>query len=127
MNSTPQENLQAFGELFGLDVPTRYPEDTHAFLNQIMALDSAVTPMLTRMSAPTVWFCRGLAALLALTGVRSSSLTLRNRLTLEIAIGLATIVFGLFNQSRQSIFERGYLIIGGVVVIGNALMTQAGD
>jgi hypothetical protein len=68
-----------------------------------------------------------LAALLALTGVRSSSLTLRNRLTLEIAIGLATIVFGLFNQSRQSIFERGYLIIGGVVVIGNALMTQAGD
>lgn len=124
MNVIPKENLQAFGELFGLDVPTRYPEETHALLNQFMALDSVVTPMITRMSAPTVWFCRGLATLLAFTSVSSSTLSLRNRLTLEIAIGLATIVFGLFHSSRKSFLERCYLIFGGLVMIGSALSTQ---
>jgi hypothetical protein len=125
MNATPIENLQAFGERFGLDVPTRYPEETHAFLNQIMALDSVVTPMITRMSSPTVWFCRGLATLLAFTSVTNSSLMLRNRLTLEIAVGLAAIAFALVNTARLPFLERCYLIFGGLLMVGNALMTQA--
>ncbi len=124
MNAAPTPGKQAFGEQFGISLPTRYPAETHAWLNNVMALDSAVTPMLTRMSSPTKWICRALAGLLVFTAMKNSDLDLRTRLNVEVTAGLLIIVMGVINVPRVRVLERLYLIIGGAVMIGNALMTE---
>lgn len=118
------ESMDAFAELFGLEVPTRYSEETHRLFNRIMAVDSAVTPFITGMSRTTVWFCRGLALLVAFTSLPNATLKLRNRLAIEVAVGLAIILFGLSSRSRLPFLERAYFIIGGLIMIANAGMTQ---
>lgn len=124
MNAAPTPGGQAFGEQFGIPLPTRYPAETHTWLNNVMALDSTLTPLLTRMSSTTQWICRALAGLLVLTAMKNSALDLRARLKIEVTAGLLIIVMGISNVPRVCFLERLYLIIGGVVMIGNALMTE---
>jgi hypothetical protein len=127
MQFEPAPHAQAFGELFGLEVPTRYPEETHHFINQIMAADCLVTPLILRMRFPTVWLCRALAGLLLVTGRRSNDLSLRSRLTFEVVVGLAVMITALSRRSRIRTLERLYLAFGGLLMVANALMTQDPD
>lgn len=127
INTEPDPRLQAFGEMLGMDVPTRYPEETHNFLNQVMAADCMVTPVLLRMSGPTVWLCRALAALLAMTSMRGERLSLRTRLTFELTVGVALLITALSARTRVRLLERAYLLFGAVLMIGSALMTQVPD
>lgn len=117
--------LVAFGERLGLEVPTRYDEKTHEWANLAMIADSLVTPLLTGMSPRTVWVCRALAALLALTRTHTTSVTLKQRLQIELATGIALIVLALRGEVSRRAWENLYLGIGGILMVANALMTES--
>jgi hypothetical protein len=114
----------AYGETLGFDVPTRYAPETHATFNLIMAADSLITPVLFGMSGRTVWFCRFLSGLLFVTHSNTSDLELRQRLQIEAWTGAALLVLAYQGGVTHRFFERAYLFIGGLMMIGNALMTQ---
>lgn len=114
----------AYGEILGMDVPTRYSAQDHAVFNKIMALDSLVTPALLRMSRRTLWFCRAVAGLLLLTQLDNTNLSLRHRLELEAATGLALIILAFEGTVSRRLMERLYLAFGGVLMVANSLMTQ---
>lgn len=120
----PAANKLAFGESFGIDVPTKYSGETHSVFNTVMAVDSLITPMLFNMSGRTVWLCRMLALGLLVLRSDQSNLTLRYRLELETVSGVGLIVLGFRGSVSSRLFERLYLIIGGGMMIANALMTQ---
>jgi hypothetical protein len=122
MQTVPDAHQPAFGETFGIDVPTRYPAATHHFINGIMAADSSITPTLFRMSRRTRFICRVLVALLMASRTARTDADLRRQLQLEIAAGLICLLAAVFSNIR--FLERIYLLGGGVMMIGNALMTQ---
>lgn len=124
LKTKPKPELMAFGENFGIAVPTKYSEETHALFNTIMAIDSAVTPMIFGMSGRTVWLCRLLAGALFVLRDNSTDLRLRYRLQIEVAAGVALIWLALRGSVTPWLFERLYLIIGGGMIVANALMTQ---
>jgi hypothetical protein len=115
----------AYGETLGIDVPTRYDETAHAVFAAVMAADSVVTPTLFGMSRRTRIFCRWLAALLVVTTLRQ--IPLKHRLAAEAGVGASLLVLGVYGTVSRRIFERLYLIIGGVLMLGNALMTEVKD
>ena len=125
MQTLPSADHVAFGEALGIDVPTRYPRVTHDLINAAMAADSAVTPMLLGMSRRVCWGCRLLVALLLYGRSIRTDAELRRQLESEIAAGVLCVVAALFGTRR--LFERLYLLIGAVMLIGNALMTEIGD
>ncbi len=118
------EEVMAFGESFGLAVPTKYSEQTHAAFDSIMAADCAIMPMITGMSWRTLWLCRVLALGLLVLRDPNSDLSLRYRLELEAAAGFALIILGLQGSVSPWLFERLYLMLGGGMMIANSLMTQ---
>ncbi len=120
----PIEEVPAYGETLGIEVPTRYSEDTHDYFNLLMAADSMVTPVMLRMHRRTVWLCRGLAALLVMTCRREGGPDARTRFEVEVGSGLLLLGVALGGRFTRNIFERSYLFIGGLLMIGNALMTQ---
>ncbi len=120
----PATNTPALGETWGIAVPTRYNAETHALFDTIMAVDSLLTPMLFGMSWRTIWVCRTLAGALLFLRNDNSDLSLRYELEIETAVGLALIVLGAQGNISRRLFERLYLIIGGGMMVANALMTQ---
>ena len=120
-------NVPAFGESFGLELPTKYNAETHANFNTIMAADSLLTPMLLNMSLRTKWLCRLLALALLVLRDNQGDLTLRYRLELEAVGGIGLIFLGLRGSVSPWLLERLYLIIGGSMMIANALMTQVAE
>ena len=114
----------AFGESLGFDVPTRYGRDTHAAFNAIMAVDSLLTPVVLGMSRRTVVLCQLLAGGLLLLRREDSDLTLRQRLQLEATAGVVLIVLAMRGTITRRLLERGYLFVGGVMMIANSLMTE---
>jgi hypothetical protein len=124
MNVKPTPGRRAYGEMLGLVLPTRYPEETHKLITQAMVADSSITPVLTRMSRPVVLICWGLAALLTMTGTKEGNFELKTRLQLELATGFGLICIALLNIPRVRFLERLYLLFGGVMMVANALMTE---
>ena len=121
IQAQPHPYQQAFGETFGLDVPTRYPAETHGLFNSIMAADAAITPTLLHMSRRTRLICRALAAVLLAGRARSGS-DLRQQLQLEAAVGVLLMVAAL--MGRMKFLEKAYWLIGGLLIVANSLMTQ---
>ncbi len=124
VKSEPLDNVAAFGEQFGIALPTRYPSETFAALNTLLAVDALATPWLFGMSRGTVWFCRILAGLLLLLRGDNHDLSLRNALQLQALIGLALISLSLRGGISGRFFERIYLLSGGMMMLANTLMTQ---
>jgi hypothetical protein len=120
----PFQRGTAFGETFGFEVPTQYSAEIHSSANTLMAADSILTPMVFGMSSRMVWFTRALAGVLWTFREGSSELPLRRRLEIESGIGAVLVALALRGIISRSIFERLYLLIGGVMMIGNAMMTQ---
>jgi hypothetical protein len=120
----PLENGVAFGETFGLGVPTIYTAEIHDAINVILAADSVLTPKVLGMSSRTVWFCRVMAGMLILTRSDTMNLELRQNLAFEAGAGLLLILLALRGMLSRNIFERLYLFIAGVAMVGNSLMTQ---
>jgi hypothetical protein len=116
--------VRAFGETLGLEVPTRYDEQSHSWVNTMMIADSLLTPMILGMSHRTIWTCRFLAGLLLLTRGKSDSVTLQQRLQIEAASGLLLIVLALRGTISRGFFDNAYLFIGGAIMIANSLMTE---
>lgn len=121
----PHPSEPAFGETLGLDMPTRYPAETHAFFNSLLAADASLTPVLLRMSRGTRWLCRGVATLLLVGRVPRSGSELRQQLQIELASGLLVVSIAL--TRRMKFLERCYCLIVGVLMVANSLMTQTGD
>ncbi|MHB8626303.1 MAG: hypothetical protein ACYDBJ_10945 [Aggregatilineales bacterium] len=122
MLAQPHPYQQAFGETFGLDVPTRYTAETHALFNTLMAADAAFTPALLHMSRWTRWICRALAALLLVGRASRGGPELRQQLQIEAAVGLFLIVTALTGHMR--FLEKLYCLVGGLLIVANSLMTQ---
>ena len=114
----------AFGEWLGIDVPTRYTEESHKFFNAMMVGDCLVSPMLFGMSGRTVWVCRALAGLLFITRKKTESLSLRQALQVEAATGLTLIVLAAQGTVSKRWWENAYLMFGGALMLLNALMTE---
>ncbi len=124
LRTKPKPELMAFGENYGLVVPTKYSEETHGLFNVLMAADSVATPMIFGMSWRTIWLCRALAGALFVLRDKSTGMKLRYRLQIEAATGIALILLALRGSITPWLFERLYLMIGGGMMIANALMTQ---
>lgn len=122
MLAQPHPYQPAFGETFGLAVPTRYAAETHALFNTLMAADAAFTPSLLRMSRRTRWLCRALAALLLVGRTPRSGPALRQQLQIEAAVGLLMIATAI--NGRMKFLEKLYCLIGGLLIVVNSLMTQ---
>ena len=120
----PVENGLSFGETFGLAVPTIYSAEIHDAINAIMAADSVVTPRVFGMSSQTVWFCRAVAGLLLLTRSDMMNTEMRQNLAVEAGAGLLMVFLAMRGMLTRNIFERLYLFIGGLMMVGNSLMTQ---
>lgn len=122
IQAQPHPNQQAFGETFGLDVPTRYTAETHGLFNTIMAADAALTPTLLHMSRRTRWVCRALAMLLLAGRTARTGTDLRRQLQLEAAVGLLLMAAAI--SGRMRFLEKAYCLIGGLLMLANSLMTQ---
>lgn len=120
----PAEHGIAFGETFGLALPTIYTAEIHDAVNAMMAADVALTPQILGMSSRTVWFCRVLAGMLLLTRSDMMHMELRQNLALEAGTGILLMLVGLRGMITRNLFERLYLFISGVLMVGNSLMTQ---
>lgn len=118
MTITPQ----AYGESLGFSVPTRYDEGTHNAVNLALVADSLLVPRVLNMSPITKWICRALAGLLLVT--RMDSIDVRQRLQWEVAVGLLLIGGAMTGRLSSRIFENLYLLIGGIMIVFNALMTE---
>src|SRR5438552_4461674 len=78
----------AFGETFGLEVPTRISPQIHDSMSAMLAVDALLTPSVLGMSRRMVWLCRLLAGLHLLFRSDTPDLPLRRRLELEAIVGL---------------------------------------
>ena len=125
MQAVPDTHQLAFGETIGFDVPTRYPPTTHHVINAMMAADSSITPVLFRMSHRTRRASRILAGLLMTGRNVHTDVDLRWQLQFEIAAGIICLLAAVFGRVR--FFERLYLFVGAIMLIGNAIMTQVSD
>jgi hypothetical protein len=130
-HSTPErpERLTriALGEWLGLDVPTRYTHEAHEYFNALMIGDSLITPFIFGMSGRTVWVCRALAALLFFTRKKTDTLSMRQALEVEAAVGITLIVLAAQGAISKRWWENAYLLFGGVLMLANALMTEMDD
>src|SRR5690349_20800204 len=120
----PLENGIAFGETLGLGVPTIYTAEIHDAINAVMAADVVLTPRILGMSSGTVWFCRVMAGILMMTRSDVISSDLRQNLTFEAGVGLLMMFIGFRGMISRNIFERMYLFVSGLLMVGNSLMTQ---
>jgi hypothetical protein len=120
----PLENGVAFGETFGLAVPTIYTAEIHDAINAIIAADSVLTPQIFGMSRRTVWFCRVVAGMLLLTRSDMMNSELRQNLAFEAGVGLLLVLLAVRGMLTRNIFSRLYLFITGILMVGNSLMTQ---
>jgi hypothetical protein len=120
----PLENGLAFGETFGLAVPTIYTAEIHDAINAIMAADSVLAPQIFDMSSRTVWFCRVVAGMLLLTRSDVMNTELRQNLAFEAGVGLLMVLLAFRGMLTRNIFERMYLFISGLMMVANSLMTQ---
>jgi hypothetical protein len=114
----------AFGETFGLEVPTRISPQIHDSMNAMMAADAILTPTILGFSGRVVWLCRLLGGLHLLFRTESPDLPLRRRLELEALTGMLLIGVALRGTLSRNILEQIYLLIGGVMMVGNSVMTE---
>jgi len=119
-----EAGVVAFGETLGMDVPTRYSPHIHDALDSLMALDCLITPVVLGMSSRTVWLCRFLTGLLLALRTDSEELPLRRRLELEAGVGVLLVLLALWGTVTRRPLDRAYLLLSGVVMIGNSMMTE---
>jgi len=114
----------AFGESLGLELPTRYTPHAHETIDILLAFDSVLTPPMLGLTQRTVWFCRGLAALLLFLRNDDSNLPLRRRLEIEALAGLLLMALAWRGTISRRFLDRLYLIFEGTALVGNSLMTE---
>ncbi len=125
MQYQPHSGLLAFGETFGLDVPTRYPAETHDLFNTLLAADSMILPALLGLSPWTRWLYRALAALLVAGRRPHTPVERRQQLQVEATAGLALMGAALFGRLRA--IARISVFVSGLLILANSLMTQVED
>ncbi|HLY29242.1 MAG TPA: hypothetical protein VKQ72_23045 [Aggregatilineales bacterium] len=121
---SPVEQPMAFGESLGLELPTRYTPHAHETIDILLAFDSVLTPPMLGLTQRTVWFCRGLAALLLFLRNDDSNLPLRRRLEIEALAGLLLMALAWRGTISRRFLDRLYLIFEGTALVGNSLMTE---
>jgi hypothetical protein len=117
----------AFGETFGLEVPTRYSPQMHDSMSTIMAIDSLLTPTVLGMSGRVVWLFRLMSALHVVFRLHDPNLPLRQRLELEAVTGLLMAGIAIRGTVSHNLLDRLYILLSGVMMIGNSLMTEVNE